>query len=169
MTGSAKLTDKAWQAIKAFAVGQKAQDAHVKVGVVGPTAGVAAEGAMTMVELAAIHEFGAPDAGIPERSFIRSTFAKKQGDVDKVAARLAKKFLAGEMPLERALGLLGAWGAAEVKKSITVGEGIQPANAPATIARKGSSRPLVDTGRLVGAISWEVVDAGNVELPKAGA
>lgn len=157
MTGQVKFKDSTWKAILRFAESQSkpAQESHVKVGVVGPGANESVEG-MTMVELAAIHEFGAPRAGIPERSFIRRTFAAKQEETGRVTALLAKRLLAGEFTLEKALNVLGMWASTAVKKTITEGDGIPPPLAPATVAAKGSSRPLVDTGRLLQSISWQV-------------
>lgn len=46
-----------------------------KVGVIGSKASIAAH-----------HEFGAPEAGIPERSFIRSTFNEQKGKVVRIIA-----------------------------------------------------------------------------------
>lgn len=128
----------------------------VKVGVLASKGGAARRGKISMAELAAIHEFGSPAAGVPERSFIRRTFAAKEQQLATFSARLAAAIIGGQMSVNRALDLLGAWGASEVKKTITEGEGVPPPNAPTTIAKKGSDRPLVDTGRLLGAIQWEV-------------
>lgn len=128
----------------------------VKVGVLANKGGGANHGGISMAELAAIHEYGSPAAGVPERSFIRRTFAAKEDDVAKMAARLAAGVFSGQMSATRALEILGAFGATEVKKTITEGAGVPPPNAPSTIAKKGSSRPLVDTGRLLGSIQWEV-------------
>ena len=46
-----------------------------KVGVIGSKASIAAH-----------HEFGASAAGIPERSFIRSTFNEEKGKIGKIIA-----------------------------------------------------------------------------------
>ena len=50
---------------------------------------------------------------------------------------------------------------ADMKKTITVGAGVPPKNADSTIKRKGSSRPWVDTGAVVGAISYAVLPEGD--------
>jgi len=145
--------DRPWRELLARL---KTRDAHVKVGILQARGGDADAGdGMTMVGLGTIHEFGAPAAGIPERSFIRRTFADP-APTKAVAARLVTQVVEGGMSLRTALDALGAWGAAAVKKTITAGPHIPPALKPATVARKGSDRPLVDTGRLVGSISWEV-------------
>lgn len=114
-------------------------------------------GELSLLQIAAIHEFGSRRAGVPERSFIRRTFIAKRDELVKMCARLCREVITRGMNVEKAYALLGQWGAAEVKKTITEGEGVPPPNAPRTVLAKGSSRPLVDTGRLVGAISYEVV------------
>lgn len=113
---------------------------------------------ITLLELAAIHEFGSPAANIPERSFIRSTFNNPAGQAElkDVYAKLAKAVVNGKMTAAKAVELLGMKMQAMVKNTIMLGEGVPPPNAPATIEAKGSSRPLVDTGQLVGAITYEV-------------
>jgi hypothetical protein len=54
-----------------------------------------------------------------------------------------------------ALDRLGAKVAALLQNRISAG--IDPPNSAATIARKGSSKPLVDTGQLKAAITWRVI------------
>lgn len=149
--GAVFVDDSKWKQIVA-AIATLA-DARVTVGVLSD--GTESDGT-SLLEIAAIHEFGAPGAGIPERSFIRSTFRDRQREAATMAERLAKAIVLRGMPVKQALGLLGAWGAAEVKRTITSGDGVPPPLKPATIARKGSSRPLVDTGRLLASITWEV-------------
>jgi phage gpG-like protein len=118
---------------------------------------------ITMIELAAIHEFGAPAANIPERSFIRRTIEKNRSELVAMSAKLAQQILRGKLEPEAVLKILGEWAVAKVRAEITSGDGIPPPLKPATIARKGSSRPLVDTGRLLGAIAYEITETGAAE------
>ena len=151
------LDDAVWRTLRRKLL--LASDAHVRVGVLGSKGGDAAvDGGFTVVELAAVHEFGSPANGIPERSFIRRTMADKADELGKVCARLAEKVVTDKaMTVGRALDTLGAYASAQVKKTITVGRLLEP-NAPSTIAAKGSDRPLVDTGRLVQSITWQVMN-----------
>lgn len=110
---------------------------------------------LSLVELMAIHEFGSPAANIPERAPIRTTFARKGEKIGEVCAKAARAMLGGMAP-ERALEIVGLFASTEVKRTITDEEHLPPPLAPATIARKGSDRPLVDTGRLVASITYEV-------------
>lgn len=186
--------------------------AFAKVGVLGDDETEGAE--ITTPELAAVHEFGAPSRGIPERSFIRATFDAKKNEWTEIARRLVALIYDGKMTIQQALGLLGARAAADVKNHITQGPEIPPPASPKTLARKqgltrnlanlaahdagqkfdarqrkregpltqaqhfgaaqqrfaaagkaaakvhlkrGEPRNLVDTGRLVGSITWDVV------------
>lgn len=129
------------------------------------------------IELALIHEFGAPSAGIPERSFIRSSFDKHADKYQRLCNVLIRQVYEGTIDERRALGFAGVIMATDMKLGITTGAGIGPANAPATLARKlgkgkwnrrggknkTQPRALVDTGQLVGSISWEVV-AGEAKV-----
>lgn len=146
--------DRGWRELKKRLLGKI--DPHVRVGIIGSKGGSASRDGISMVELAAIHEFGAPNANIPERSFIRRTFHEKRKDLAKLTRELARKVYSRErLPIKDALDTLGAWGAAQVKNTIT-GEPIPPPLQPKTIERKGSTRPLVDTGQLLNSITWEV-------------
>jgi hypothetical protein len=150
--------DRVWRQIMRHAAMKtpEARESHVKVGVLASKGGKADHDGITMIELAAIHEFGSPAAGVPERSFIRRTFKEKERELSRVCAALARDYITGKVSLERALNQLGAWGAAEVKKTVTVGDGVPPPNADSTKRRKGSDRPLVDTGRMIDSVTWQV-------------
>jgi len=138
---------------------ERAANMHVKVGVLASTGGGQthdSKSGLSTIEIAAVHEFGSPAAGIPERSFIRRTMTEKKPEIDKAIEKLAAQIVNGSLDPEKAFAVLGQLGAAEVKKTITEGSGVPPPLQSETIARKGSSRPLVDTGRLLGSIGYEV-------------
>lgn len=140
-----------------------AKDAHVRVGVLQSKGGsdTAADGETTLAELAAIHEFGAPRAGIPSRSFLRRTFTDEQGRdaLSKFLTRIGTQVVRDTIEIGEALEQLGAWGVAQVKRRIKAN--IPPPLKPATIkaktvgGKKGET-PLIDTGQLINAITWEV-------------
>lgn len=131
-----------------------ARKPHVKIGIMSDSG--THEGGISMVELAAIHEFGTADGHVLERSFLRSTFRAQIDAWKAFAKRLLKGVVGGKMPIAQALGLLGQRAAADVKKRITTGAGIPPLLAKSTVSRKGSSRPLVDTGALLNSITYVV-------------
>lgn len=148
MTGEVKINDAKWRKIiKQVAVMKRAT---VRVGIMGDAGD---EKGVSLAEIAAYHEFGT--ATIPERSFLRSTFYGHAAEgLAKMCAKLSKAILEGKMDETRALGLLGLWAVSEVRKTIRAG--IEPELAPATIAAKGSSLALVDTGQLINSITWVV-------------
>lgn len=131
--------------------------ARVKVGVLDDATKEGHDGGsveMSLLEVAAVHEFGAPSAGIPQRSFVRATVDEQRPEIERLQKALAAQVLAGKLDPSAALELLGAKVAAMVQTRIAAGIG--PALKPETIARKGSSKPLVDTGQLRSSITWKV-------------
>lgn len=111
-------------------------------------------GRATLLGVAAVHEFGAPAAGIPSRSFIRATVDLKRAEIDAEKSKLAAQVAEGKITAQVALERLGAFVQGLVQARIA--EGIGPALKPATIARKKSSKPLVDTGQLRSSVTWKV-------------
>jgi hypothetical protein len=157
---------KPWAKIKERLGLKRSGQLHVKVGVLADKGGDEMhEGEdgeeITLIELAAIHEFGV-EGRIPERSFIRRTFDEQKSRLEKLIGSLAARVIKGSLTEAQALELLGQWAAAEIKKTITTHD-IPPPLAQETIDRKGSSKPLVDTGQLVGSISYSVSDGDPEE------
>lgn len=105
-----------------------------------------------LVEIGAIHEFGAQH--IPERSFLRVPLRAAQKEFSLAFRRIMPKVARGELTIEQALDQIGAKAAATSQEAISAG--IDPANAESTVKRKGSSKPLIDTGRLRQAITWVI-------------
>lgn len=110
---------------------------------------------ITNAEIALVHEFGSPAANIPERSFLRSTVDANREAYHKAIDRVAQHKLDGK-DTSQELDRLGMRVAADVKRTIQAG--IDPPLQPETIARKGSSKPLVDTGQLITSVSHRVVE-----------
>jgi hypothetical protein len=133
---------------------------HVKAGVLGTGKNVRRKGEITNVEIALVHEYGSPKQGIPERSFIRRTWDAKRKDYVALVKQLLPAVIRGNMDAKRALGIVGAKASADIKNTVTQGPHIPPPLKEATIARKGSDRPLVDTGQLVNSVTWAVEKRG---------
>lgn len=108
----------------------------------------------TLLEVAAVHEFGAPAAGIPSRSFIRATVDMKRAEIDATKEKLAAQVAEGKITAQVALERLGAFVQGLVQARIA--EGIGPALKPETVARKKSSKPLISTGQLRSSVTWKV-------------
>lgn len=152
-----KEIDHGWNKLKQAFKTLEQGGSYVKAGILGESAQRTEEGNLTTVELAMVHEFGTRDGHVPERSFIRSAFDKNREAYVELMGRLAAKVYSNEMTVEEMLRVLGLKMEADIRKGVTLGEGIPPPNAPSTIAAKGSSRPLIDTGRMLGSVTSEVV------------
>lgn len=135
---------RAWR--KIYNTVQKVDGAAVKVGF----------GDGESAEIGVIHEYGSPANNIPERSMIRQTFRNRREELIRLQAKLARALIEGKITEERAMGLLGAWAAGAIKATITRDGSFAPLK-PATIARKKSSKPLIETGQLVGSVTFVVV------------
>ncbi len=106
-------------------------------------------------KIAEWNEFGTEN--IPARPFMRR--AQKQSN-----DRLPKKFkqmIDDGYDLDTAMKQMGVLLQAEIKKQIS--RGTFTPNAPSTIARKGSSRPLVDTGNLLQSVHWGLVHKNGTQ------
>lgn len=111
-------------------------------------------GDATLIDVAIVHEFGYEEGGIPRRSFIRDWVDESAAEHAEQERKIARAVVAGKLDVEQGLKRLGVLRQAEVQKRIS--EGIEPPLAQATIDRKGSSTPLINTGQLRGAISHKV-------------
>jgi hypothetical protein len=118
--------------------------------------GVVAEPSSDLADIAVSHEYGDPDRNLPERSFIRSTMATGREARATFVGKLAGRVVEGKLQPQQAMNLVGMREAAAVKAAIASGPHIPPPLKPETIAAKGSDRPLVDTGRLLNAITHVV-------------
>lgn len=109
---------------------------------------------------AIVNEFGTTKAGkngnitIPERSFIRSTYNRQYKKVAKRFDQIFVSISKGNYNIISRLKLIGLEQESETKKTIT--DMSTPANAESTIAKKGSSHPLIDTGEMRSKISHQV-------------
>lgn len=119
----------------------------VKVGIQGREAAQIRPGGISMVELGTIHEFGAPQANIPQRSFIRATADANRRKYERALEKIV------ETPDRARSGLfrLGEVVRADIIQRIK--DRIPPPLQPATVRRKrGESVPLIDTGQLINSI-----------------
>ncbi len=101
----------------------------------------------SLAMIAAVHNFGSPERGIPERPFMTTAVHQAQAQVVELNRRNILKIIQGEMTTETALGQLGALAVGAIQKSIKSGDWAPLAQA--TIDRKGSSKPLYDTGQML--------------------
>jgi len=113
-------------------------------------------GGENLAYVASLHEFGSPGGMIPERSFIRAGLEEKQSHLEgEFADQAAKIFAAGASPTQ-VLNLLGLEATGIIQEKIVSGP-FTP-DAPETIKRKGSDKPLIDTGHLRQSIRHKLED-----------
>lgn len=105
--------------------------------------------------IAAIHEFGLGD--MPQRSFLRSAYDENLPMIDKMIQRVANGAVFG-LGTNAALNQLGNVVQGMVQRKIVDGPFIP--NSPATIKRKKSSKPLIDTGHLRQSIRYVIERKG---------
>ena len=89
---------------------------------------------------------------IPARPFIR--IGLRSDKVKNTIEKALRAVLDGRVTAARAAELVGLQGRNEVVREIS--QGIDPPNAPSTIARKRSNKPLIDTGILRSKITYKV-------------
>jgi hypothetical protein len=132
---------------------------YVAIGVQSEDGAAVHDGGVTMADLMSIHEFGTSDGHIPERAPIRSNDAKNVPRYKKLTRDLLKSIVFKHKGVSEALAILGEAVQNDIKAGIK--EGLPPPNAPSTIARKGSSTPLIDTGILLNSIRYKVNERGD--------
>jgi hypothetical protein len=144
---------------------RKALDQALRAPGLSITVGVhAAEGAElrngsalgeTVADIASEHELG---LGVPERSFVRAYCDATALGIEADLRQGAKRAVSGGLTWAKAAELIGQKHAAGMQKYIADGK-VSPPLSPITIAKKGSSTPLIDTGQLRSAITY-TVDGG---------
>lgn len=93
-----------------------------------------------LASLAAVLEFG--NERIPSRPFLRQTLTENQ---EKYIALFVKLFESG-VSIDQIYEQIALIAQGDVQQNIVNGK--WTANAPSTIKRKKSSKPLIDTGKL---------------------
>jgi hypothetical protein len=94
--------------------------------------------------------------GIPERPFMQNSVRANQGKYRQALKTSAAKILRGESSLQIVMQKLGVVGQGDIQAEITAL--MTPPNAPSTIRQKGSSKPLIDTGEMRSAVTFQVED-----------
>lgn len=134
---------------------------ELDVGVLGPAAEAphrdadGQPGPLTVAEVAAFHELG---LGVPERSFVRAWFEANHQEVLNDLRAGLQAVVQRRLTPEQVTDLIGQKCVAGIRQRIVAG--IDPPLAESTIARKKSATPLIDTGQLWSAITWEVRRVG---------
>lgn len=91
---------------------------------------------------------------IPERAFLRNGYDSGKEDAVRNAEAILPAVLEGRMDTDDFLKMIGTVLSSSIKDYAASLD--SPPNHPFTIGQKGSSNPLVDTGDMIGSITYEV-------------
>lgn len=141
----------------------------IVVGVMGGDSETYEDG-MPITQVAAINEFGTADGRVPPRPFLRTTLDERRGEIGALVERTMERLTNRKLgkpgaAAAKAAEIIGVFVQAAVQKKIV--DLREPPNAPSTIAKKGSSNPLIDTGQLRQAITYTVVRGRNANNLRA--
>jgi len=145
---SVKVVDKGWSDILREVKRSKGRE--VAVGILSGS--VNSEGE-NIAEYASKNEFGG--GGTPSRPFMRIAFDENTDKIGKDFTTQAKQMYTGRRTADQALTVIGIKHADRIKNVIT-GRDIPPPLSPVTVAKKGSTKTLVDTGAMVSAVQISV-------------
>lgn len=106
-----------------------------------------------LVDVAAYNEFGTKH--IPSRPFIRIASDEHGDEWQDLSEQCVDAIIAGSMGRSQALNLIGSKAKADIQKVIGDKSKLR-ANSEKTVQRKGSSAPLIDTGRLRQSINYRI-------------
>jgi len=150
----------------------------VRVGV--PSGDAEADGT-SVAMIAAVHEYGSPSQGIPERPFLRVAMQENTKKYVLLNRRNLIEVLNKRMTIEQALGQLGAMAQGDVQAKLKNGD-FKPLDPKTIAARRRArsngynkallrkvakkqgagnaagpiDRPLIDSGQLRQSIAWEI-------------
>lgn len=111
-----------------------------------------------LVDIAVWNELGTSN-GIPSRPFMRGSV---DNNADVITAFLKSKFrefLTTDMTAEELLRQIGAFQTGLVQKEIVDGKFVP--NAPSTIRKKKSDKPLIDTGHMRQSVHYVIKPKGD--------
>jgi len=132
---------------------KKIRKTAVYIGVLEESASYIYESGATLKEVATYMNFGTDKA--PARNFVSLPFEIKRQNLKQTQ----KKLLKGDFDPAKTINLLGEYGRNIVLEAFESGGfGLWSQDAPATIEKKGSSQILIDTGTLMSAIGYTVVN-----------
>lgn len=102
------------------------------------------EDGVDMVDIAAWNEVG--NAHTPARPFLRKSVDENETLINNFCRQQLRELTEGRISSQSVLNRIGAMQVGLVQDKITDGD--YAPNAQSTIQRKGSDKPLIDTGRM---------------------
>lgn len=126
------------------------RDRSIRVGIMGNDS---VKG-VSVVDYAMYNEFGTRH--IPARPFMATTYETYKDMMVQFIDYLASRIFVGMITPDRALRVIGEAYQAKVQMTIRNAKEWAVPNDPKTIAAKGSSSPLIDTGRMIQSVRYEI-------------
>ncbi|MDL4912996.1 MAG: hypothetical protein QRY16_04110 [Enterobacterales bacterium endosymbiont of Blomia tropicalis] len=114
--------------------------------------------------VAAIQELGYPAGGIPPRPFLRPAMAENAAGYKNLISQAVNASVAGSIALNDGLNQIGAKAAGDVKNAIRtlttppLDTSTIRGRARIRSKSKASTKPLVDTGQMLQAVTYTVED-----------
>lgn len=105
-----------------------------------------------VAQYAFYNEFGTEK--IPQRSFMRTAFDENLKKIEIAIEIEYQKVLSKSMSTDVMLGRIGLLMTNFIQKKIR--SIFSPPNSPVTIAKKKSSKPLIDTGRMINSVRYVI-------------
>lgn len=148
MSSNVRITRRNPEALR------KLKEAMEKLRAKGAHVGLPASTDGDLVMRGAVHQFGSVKQGIPARPWLDMGAKEGAPKYAKLAKNKITKVATGDLSVDAYYSLLGEIGKAEVQRYLVNGT-FKPLS-PTTIKRKGSSKPLIDTGQLRNSVTYEV-------------
>lgn len=111
-----------------------------------------------LVDIAMWNELGTVNS--PSRPFMRDSVDKRMQEISQMVAAQKDALLEGATAKD-ILNTIGIFQQDLIQTEIEQGDFV--ANAPATIKRKGSDKPLVDTGTMKNSVHYYIVKKGSMD------
>ena len=147
------LSDMTPEGRRYFAELQKLSELEVQVGFQGDQT---TEDGTSLAEIAAYNELGSSDT--PARPFMKQSFENHEEELRAACERVNAAIASGSS-VEQALNALGVTVKGLVQTEIVDGDFAE--NAPSTIKKKKSERPLIDTGTMRQSVNYVIKRRGG--------
>lgn len=115
------------------------------------------EEGVDLLDIAMWNELGTSSS--PSRPFMRKSVDENEEKINAFLNAQVKKLAKGEATAEQVFKAVGAFQKGLVQEKIKNGE-FEP-NSPYTIKKKGSDKPLIDTGTMRQSVNFVITEKGG--------
>lgn len=152
------INNSPWEKIRKELI--KADNSHLSVGWF-PSAQYGSENEnLSVATVAHWMEEGIPSKGVPPRPFLRQGFLPRlrTAEYQKVFESVLRSVLSGRNTFKAALTYVGKGMVRGIQNEIVSWD--SPPNSPLTVELKGFNNPLIDTGKMLESVDFEVERRG---------